>query len=62
MAYNRKTYDVWEIQGRYNGAWEIETTEVTRKAANETRALYRENMPDYPHRIIKKRVKHETHN
>jgi hypothetical protein len=56
MAYTRKTYDTWEIQGLYNGKWEMETVELSRKSANETRTLYRENMPHYPHRIIKKRV------
>lgn len=55
--YVRKTYDEYEIQGYWAGEWELETTELTYKAAKENLNLYKENQPEVAHRIIKHRVK-----
>jgi hypothetical protein len=58
MPYQRKTRDEYQIHIRYGEryGWEHETTEDTRKAAQEMRRCYRENAPQYPVEIIKKRV------
>lgn len=57
MAYIRKTYDEWEIQGNYSGNWECETTEDNRKSAREQLKCYRDNVPGIGFRVVKKRVK-----
>lgn len=56
MAYIRKTYDVYEIQGNCGCGWECETTELTWKDSKAQAKCYRENVT-YPIRIVKKRVK-----
>lgn len=55
--YTRKTEDEYIIQGHYGQGWEDETIESTYKEAKARVKEYRENMPEYPHRIIKRRVK-----
>jgi hypothetical protein len=59
MAYKRKTEDEYIVQGNYNCGygWEDVTAESTRKEAKERLKEYRENEPQYPHRLIKRRVK-----
>lgn len=57
MAYVRKTRDVWEVQGCYCGEWECLTEEESRKEAREMLKCYDDNERNYPHRIVKKRVK-----
>jgi hypothetical protein len=59
MAYKRKTQDEYTVQGNYNSGdgWEDLTSETTRKEAKERLKEYRENEPQYSHRLIKKRVK-----
>lgn len=56
MAYVRKTYDEYEIQGNCGYGWDCETTEETWKEARAQAKCYRENV-NYPIRIVKKRVK-----
>ena len=58
MSYVRKTYDEYEIQGKYGQSWECETTEPTFKEAKAQAKCYRQNV-SYPIRIVKKRVKKE---
>lgn len=58
--YNRKTVDEYEIQGNYGQGWECVTTEETRQTAKDQRKCYDQNEPQYPHRIVKKRVKKEV--
>jgi len=58
--YKRKTVDEYEIQGNYGQGFECVTTEETRAAAKEQLKTYRENEPQYSHRIVKKRVKIEN--
>jgi hypothetical protein len=57
--YNRKTIDEYEIQGNYGQGWECVTTEETWKNAKEQKKCYDKN-ENYPHRIVKKRVKKES--
>jgi hypothetical protein len=59
MTYQRKTTDVFTVQGLYFGAWEDETSENTRREAIERLKEHRENMPEYSHRLIKTREKIE---
>ncbi len=56
-TYVRKTRDVWHllVNYGYGDGWEHEVTEETRKEAIEQRNTYRENCPQYPVRIVKKR-------
>lgn len=55
--YKRKTRDVYTVEGLYFGAWEHETSELTRREAIERLKEYRLNMPEYAHRLIKTREK-----
>jgi hypothetical protein len=55
--YKRKTIDEYEIQGNYGQGFECVTTEEKYSAAREQLKCYRENEPQYSHRIVKKRVK-----
>ena len=57
--YIRKTYDEWQVQGKYAGYWDILTTEETYREAKAQLKCYNENEPEYPHRIVKKRVRKE---
>lgn len=54
--YKRITKDEYEIQGCYSQGWECVTTEETLKEAKTQLKCYNDN-ENYPHRIIKKRVK-----
>ena len=55
MAYQRKTTDLFIVEGFYYGEWEEETAETTRAEGIARLREYRENMPEYPHRLIKRR-------
>lgn len=59
MAYKRKTYDEYEIQGNCGYGWDVETTEETYTDAKAQSKCYRENV-NYPIRIVKKRRKIES--
>jgi hypothetical protein len=59
FMYIRKTQDVYTVQGLYFGNWEDETSENTRREAIERLKEYRENMPEYAHRLTKTREKIE---
>lgn len=59
--YIRKTKDIFIVEGFYFGEWEEETSENTRKEAIDRLKEYRLNMPEYPHRLIKKREKRELY-
>ena len=58
--YIRKTYDEYEIQGNYGQGWEMVCAGETHKDARARLKEYRENEPQYPHRIIKKRIRKEA--
>jgi hypothetical protein len=55
MAYQRKTTDLFIIEGNYYGTWEEETAETTRREGIDRLKEYRANMPEYAHRLIKRR-------
>lgn len=57
MAYIRKTKDEYIVQGNYGQGWEDITAEPTRKECKERLKEYRENEPQYNHRMIVKRVR-----
>ena len=59
MTYKRKTTDFFIIQGFYAGTWEDETAETNRRDGIARLKEYRENMPEYAHRLIKKRERVE---
>ena len=53
--YVRKTVDAWVLEGNYGCGWEYLLTEYTKKEGMERLREYRENQPQYPVRLIKKR-------
>ena len=57
--YIRKTRDEWIIQSYYDSTygWEDTCAYDNRKDAREDLKAYRDNQPEYQHRIIKERVK-----
>lgn len=57
--YARKTADVWILEGNYGCGWEYILEESTREEGMERLREYRENQPQFPVRLIKKRVKKE---
>ena len=57
MEYQRKTEDEYQLWINYGGGWEHEISESTRAEAKAQQKTYRENCPQYPTKIIKRRVK-----
>ena len=53
--YIRKTVDVWVLEGNYGYGWEYILAEDTREEGKARLKEYRENQPEYPVRLIKKR-------
>lgn len=51
----RKTRDVWHVLVNYGQGWEHELTESSLADARTQRKCYRENCPEYPVRIVKRR-------
>lgn len=62
MAYKRKTADEYQLHVNYGYGWEHELSEYTLEEARQRRKEYAENCPQYPTRIVKKRIpiKEET--
>jgi hypothetical protein len=58
--YVRKTVDEWHTQGNYGCGWETVTIDDNYADAKQMLRDYRENEPEYPHRLIKKRVRKEN--
>jgi hypothetical protein len=58
--YTRKTVDLFVIQGLYAGNWKDETAELTRKEAILRLNEYRENVPEYCYKLVKRREKIEA--
>lgn len=56
MAYVRKTRDEYQIHQKTGEGWEEVNAEPTRKLAVQSRREYRENQPEFPVKIVKKRV------
>ena len=57
MAYTRKTYDEWQIQGLYYGQWEEVCAEDNRKDARQRLKEYQENETGTHFQIKKVRIK-----
>lgn len=53
--YQRKTKDVYILMGHYGYRWEELATYETKKKALQDYKAYKENEPQYHHKIIKKR-------
>jgi len=60
--YQRKTIDEWQlhINYGYGNGWEHEMSENTFQEARERIREYRENCPQYPVKLICKRIKQEA--
>ena len=58
--YVRKTVDEYHTQGNYGCGWETVTIDDNYADAKQMLRDYRENEPEYPHRLIKKRVRKEN--
>lgn len=54
--YKRKTKDEYQIHQYINGAWEEVTAESKIKEARDRLKEYRENQPEYPVKIVIKRI------
>lgn len=54
--YKRKTEDVWELYVDYGSGFEYEFAAYNLDEARQQRKKYRENCPQYPTKIVKKRV------
>jgi hypothetical protein len=59
MTYQRKTRDVFDVEGFYAAGWECVTGAETRKEAREYLKDYRQNEPDTAFRIRKYRERIE---
>ena len=55
--YQRKTVDEYQIHGNYGCGWEEVTAEYTYRDAKTQLKCYDLNEPEYPHRIVKKRIR-----
>ena len=59
--YQRKTRDVWMVQGDYGQGWETLCEEETRADAKEQLRCYDVNERQYPHRIKKRLERIQAH-
>lgn len=60
MAYQRKTYDEYDIVTNYGYGWEVECTESTLIEAKRTKKEYTENAAGLLGiKIVKRRAKKE---
>lgn len=59
MPYTRKTRDDFDIEQHTGEGWEVVSSESTRRAARTAVLEYRENQPELPVRIKKRRVRIE---
>lgn len=60
MPYQRKTADVYDIEGDYGHGFECVNTETTFATAKKSVCEYRQNEKGIAFRITKKRVKVEV--
>ena len=54
--HQRKTKTIYVVQGDYGQGWEDVTEENTRKEAADRLKEYRDNMTEYPHQLITRRI------
>lgn len=57
MSRQRTTRDEWTLRINYGQGWEDETTEDSYREIRARAKEYRENCPQYPTRIVCRRVK-----
>lgn len=57
MAYQRKTEDEWQLHVNYGHGWEHELSESTYKEARQRLKDYRDNCPQCPTKLVKRRVR-----
>ena len=55
--YIRTTQDVWELYVNYGQGWEYELGEYSRKEIRDRVKEYRQNLPRYATKVVKKREK-----
>ena len=55
MTYIRKTKDVWVIESNYGYGFEETTASDDRREARADLKAYRDNQPEYAHRLVCKR-------
>ena len=60
MAYIRKTIDEYVIASNYGYGWEDTSAADNRREALADLKAYRENQPQYAHKLIKRREKIEA--
>ncbi len=61
MSYERKTVDIWEIQGNYGYGWDMLCWEETRADAKAQLRCYNENERNAMHRIRHRRIPKEKY-
>ena len=61
MAYKRKTEDVWVVLGNYGygHGWEAVTEEAKYQEGKQRLKEYRENEPQFSHKLVCRRRKLE---
>jgi hypothetical protein len=57
IMYKRRTFDEYQLHINYGQGWEHEISEESRKEAKERIKEYCANCPQYPVKIVVKRVK-----
>jgi len=55
--YTRVTHEEYTVQGYYGRGWEDVATEDARHEARARLREYRENEPQYAHRLVTRRVR-----
>lgn len=56
MTYTRKTADEWQVHINYGDGFEEVHAANTRKEARDVLTDYRKNSPQFPAKMIKRRV------
>jgi hypothetical protein len=57
MTNRRKTRDEWQLHINYGQGWEHEISEDTWPEMRQRLREYRENVPQYPVKAIKRRIR-----
>ena len=57
MKYTRKTRDIYMLYIDYGYGWDWVATEEDIAEAKRTRRNYKTNQPQYPSKIVKRRIK-----
>lgn len=57
MAYERKTYDEYQLLGDWGYGWDFVLAERTYREAREQLKTYVENDPSARYKMVKRRIK-----